>query len=396
MVFLFHLPTIWKINDKPWQIYAGDACALKIGADTVVSGYVDDVDVDFTKDDHTMTISGRSKAGQLVDCCIEGGEWSLNNQSLENIIQSILYPFGLKVIKKCSTGKLFHGDFAFEPGEKAFEAIDRACKMKGVLPISDASGNILLVQAGSEYMDTDLVFGKNIEYIGGSFSIKERYSQYTVRGQMRGSDDFNGASVAQIKGTSSDPNIKLYRPLSIIAEGTINNAGAAKRAAWEASVRLGRAGSVTVGVTGWRTAAGSLWDINKMVDVYAPPLQLNNDPLLICGATFTRSMQAGTVTALTLRKRLAYLPETWEANKFKKDTWAKKDTFSGETDLVDRVVLAVRKHCSRHKITADQAVMIWRAGVDTCERRKRRAQRALAAKEKAIVRRLRLKGTTAC
>ena len=340
--FTLSLTDKWKIEDKPWEIHEGDSCTVKIGDDTAISGYIDDVEPEYTKDEHALMVTGRSKAGDLVDCSVEHESgyqnetigWNFAKQPLENIVQAILYPFGLKVIKKCNTGDVFSGGgpsqagFAFEPGEKAFEAIDRLCHMRGVLPISDEQGNVLLVQAGSEHVDCDILLGAQAagsataEYIRGNFSQKDRHSQYVVRGQRPATDTFFAADCAHIKASSKDPGVSRYRPLSIIADDIIYKKTAQLRADWEACVRVGRAGSITVGLTGWRMPNHELWPINKMVDVYAPPFQLNYDPLLICGVTFTRNIDAGTVTELTLRRQAAYAPESWVTNQKKIDPWA--------------------------------------------------------------------------
>jgi prophage tail gpP-like protein len=310
----------WGILGTVRPIKEGDACQLKSGRDLILSGYIDEVSPVYTKDDHSISISGRSRAGDLVDCTIEGGKWEFQNHSLEAIVACIARPFGLTVSKKCDTGEPFDSKFAFEPGEKAFEAIDRACKMRGVLPISDAAGNILLVQTGDTYADTDLVFGKNIESVRGRFSAKDRYSCYTVKGQRTGTNDFFGKEAAHIKGSATDPNVTRYRPLTIIAEGQVDSRKATVRAEWEASVRAGRSGTVAVVVTGWRQNSGELWKTNTLVEVYIPPLQLEYDPLLITDLTFSLS-ESGSETEITLRKPAAYKPAYWKTKKDKKDEW---------------------------------------------------------------------------
>jgi hypothetical protein len=69
---------------------------------------------------------------------------------------------------------------------------------------------------------------------------------------------------------------------------------------------------------------------------------------------------------------------------------------AGKSDAINSVILAVRKTMDKHHISVAQAIMVWNVGLQTIERRKRRAQRALAAKEKAIVRRLKRVKCTAC
>jgi prophage tail gpP-like protein len=328
MGFSISLTEKWTYSGIVRPIREGDSCILKIGNDKIIEGYIDDVDPTFTKDTHSIKVTGRSKAGDLIDCSVDGQKWEFNKQPLENIIQAILYSFGLKVTKRCDTGDVFSATddpaekFGIEQGETAFEAIDRACKMRGVLPISDASGNIELVRAGSDYCADDLVVGKNIEYVNGHFSMKGRYSKYTVKGQSPGNDFFSGEKISRVAGTSTDPNVKRYRPLVIMAETIVNNKLATARADWEASVRAGKAGTITVGVTGWRMSNGELWPINKMVDVDIPQLQINNAPLLISSTNFNLDKESGKVAELTLCRQDAYNPEYWKQKKSKPDEWA--------------------------------------------------------------------------
>ncbi len=318
--FQLSLTDRWSPYSKPWPVMAGDACILKIGPDKVIDGFINEYVPSFSKTEHSIMASGRSKAGDLVDCSVRDARWEFRGQRIETIIASIISPFGLKVITKCDTGKVFDKETkdALQPGEKCFDVIDQLCKMRGVLPISDASGNIVLVRAGNEYVDTDLVFGKNIEYCRGNFSDNNRYSSYTVLGQHSGSNEFFGEAANQIEGKATDSNVKRYRPITILAERMVTRPLALRRAAWEAAVRAGKSGMIVVGVTGWRTAGGSLWTINKMVDVYIPALQLENEPLLIQSVTLSKS-KAGTFTELSLCRPDAYLPEPWEAKATKKD-----------------------------------------------------------------------------
>jgi hypothetical protein len=69
---------------------------------------------------------------------------------------------------------------------------------------------------------------------------------------------------------------------------------------------------------------------------------------------------------------------------------------AGKNDALDGILLAVRRYMDKHGASAAQALMVWQAGLQAVERRKRRAERARAFKEKAIMRRLRLKGSTSC
>jgi prophage tail gpP-like protein len=74
-------------------------------------------------------------------------------------------------------------------------------------------------------------------------------------------------------------------------------------------VRAARSATVTVTVHGWTQRDGSLWPINALVPVHIPAFGITYTDLLITEATYTLSLQGGTITTLSLTRADAFRPE---------------------------------------------------------------------------------------
>lgn len=293
----------WPGQDTYKPIKRGESCTLLMNGQAVITGYVDDVNIDFDANTHTVNVTGRDKTGDLVDCAAihKTGQW--NGHRLDQIVRDICAPFGIKVIVNTDMGKAL-STFSLQEGETAYEAIERACRMAAVLPISDGLGNLVLTRAASGSPVASLIEGENILTGRGEFSIKERFSVYLVKSQDRGSDDdFDADTHTQVSARATDDFVKRYRPTTIIAEDRGAHASMQQRAEWEKNVRRGRSARATIGVVGWRHGNG-LWQKNTMVHLTSPLLGANAD-LLVASVKYTQNDQ-GKRSEITLTGREAF------------------------------------------------------------------------------------------
>jgi prophage tail gpP-like protein len=195
-----------------------------------------------------------------------------------------------------------------DPGDSAFEALERACRLAGVLAVSDGKGGILLTRAGAARASTALVEGQNIKGARFQYDSGGRFARYLVTGQRQGTDDDYGLAAAMVQGSARDATVRRgARVLMVRAEAGVTPAQAASRAQWEATVRAGRATSGRITVPGWTQADGTLWPVNALVAVRSRSLGIDGQ-LLITEATY-RIDEGGTTTELTVRPPGAYLPE---------------------------------------------------------------------------------------
>lgn len=299
---------------RDWPLKPGVRVDVNVNANPVMSGRIEKLSPSFNPTSRTYTISGRSKAGDLVDCGHLGPAEYIN-LPLDDLARKLIEPFGLKLFLSVVPSNI--EKFSVKPGESVFEALDRAARLQGFFFVSTREGNLRLTRAARARATTSLKEGVNILSANANYDDSQRFSEYQVRGQSFGVPDFFGASVTEPVGKALDSGVTRYRPLVTIAESSVDSAKATTRAQWEASSRLARAISVNVLVQGWTQEDGNLWDINQLVALKSAFLGLERD-MLITSVELRDSVSGGKETSITLTDPQAYTV-TPTLNKDKKD-----------------------------------------------------------------------------
>lgn len=297
----------WSGQAQPWPILAGDACRLAINGETVIDGYVDQAAPSLDGGKRSLSVSGRDRTGDVVDCSAihAAAEW--HNIGLLRLAGILCEPFGVSVRTDVALSEPF-GKFAVQPGETAWEALERACRLRAVLATSDGAGGVLITRTGRQRAVDDLVQGENILAGDATFDMARRYSRYIVKGQGAGTDFSFGEAVAEVSGGAADAGVPRYRPLLVMAEGAATGGVAQQRAQWEATVRAARGAAANIKVQGWTQRNGRLWLPNHLVRVTCPWLQLDGE-MLIGGVTYRKSNANGTTTTLQLMRPDALTPK---------------------------------------------------------------------------------------
>jgi len=307
--FILELTHRWPGVDVAPGLREGLPCQVLLGGDVVITGYIDQFEPDLSDANCSIRVEGRDKTGDLVDCSAvhKGGQWA--NVLLERIVRDIARPFGISVALQpgLNQGAPFKS-FALEDGERAFDAIDRACRLRSVLCTSTPLGEIWLGEAGDTETGVTLQEGVNLKRISATHSWKDRYSRIIVKSQTSGDDESWGAAASQLRSEATDEEIDRYRPLIIQAEHGDNRASLSDRAQWEIGVRMGRGKRGKAVVVGWRTGAngteGGLWQPNTLARVISPRMNLDMDVLIVsCVYTLT---EQGALTELTFSRPEAF------------------------------------------------------------------------------------------
>ena len=217
------------------DIFRGDECSVFVGGELVITGYVYTKEISYSADSHSVTISGRDKAGDLVDCSIIHKTGDFKGKKLEQIANELCKPFGVTVKADVDTGKAVTE--AVQEGETVFDLLDRAAHAAGVMFISDNKGGLIITRAGKIKGAGDLIEGKNIVDCNARFDDSDRHSEYIAFGQSQGSDTHHGKAAAHPKSSITDPAIKRYRPLMIQADEQGFTYDLKKKAEWERNVR---------------------------------------------------------------------------------------------------------------------------------------------------------------
>lgn len=307
--FAIGLTSDFDINVGVLPVAPGSACRLELQGEIVVTGFVDAISGSFSESSHTYSVTGRSKIGDLIDCSaiVDGGEF--RNQTVDAIAAALCKPFGISVVVNADVGSPLAVHRVDDGG--AHEVIERACRRRGLLLFSSATGRLIIGEVSSEKISTPLEVGKNIKSGSGQFSINSRFSEYRVKGQANDSDeDTPLEQQVQALGIARDPNVKRYRPMVVDAEDGETNL--TKRAQFEASTRLGRSTKMTYVVQGW-AHNGGLWEPNKLVRVKDTYFGVDG-LFLISAVSYRYSESGGTEADITVMPREAFKVQILKEN----------------------------------------------------------------------------------
>ena len=300
----------WKQSKSKWDLKPGETIHIKIGLEPVLTGYIDSLDVSISNEDRTISISGRDKTADLIDCSAVHVPGEFKKLSISAIAAILCLPFGVPVISKLSPNPIIQ-KWTIKEGESVFENLVRGASSVGALLLTDALGNLLIenraLSNAYDKSSTDLIQGENIISASATYDNSDRYQSYAVKGQSSGDDFYNGAVITAPTASASDQGVLRYRPKVVIAEGNVDTTLAQSRANWEANIRAAKAVNVRVTVQGWLKANKTLWKVNELVRCTAPYVGIDSD-MLISGVSFNKSVDQGTTTTLTLTRQDAFNP----------------------------------------------------------------------------------------
>jgi len=296
-------------------VLPGEPCVLKIGDDAALTGYVDRFMPTIDANSHVVTIAGRGKCSDLVDCSAiwPGGQISGNGPT--GIAQKLADPYGIKVT-------LASGVEPQKPipriqlsyGETVFALIERVARYYALLAYEDTDGNLLLDRVGTIAAGSGFTEGKNIERAAAIYSMDQRFSEYDVMSQSmeRAADIGLGGDLLF---SAYDKFVPRFRLMALVSEaGTAGQTVGLQRALWEAARRFGRSFVISLTTDSWRDGTQpyqQLWAPNTTVGLDIPTLKVSPDVRMkwvVSEVTFRRD-ETGTHADLVLMPSQAFLPE---------------------------------------------------------------------------------------
>lgn len=300
--FTFTAAELWSGKSAVRNIPPGAACSVVMGDATVITGYVDGVDVSYDAQSHHVTVTGRDAAGDLVDSSAvhTSGYW--NDQTMDKIVADLIQPHGIKMSVSADVGRPFLS-WQITRGETVWENIERMARQRGVLVRSDGLGGIVLEQPSTQRVGTALVRGKNIKAAQSANNVAQRFRTYVVIGQAELLDPESYDAAIASNASATDSVIRPNRVLIIPAEEAFDTATYQKRAQWEAATHYGRGLNLAITVRGWSHKDG-LWEPDCMVRVDDDFLDIH-DWLYICSVTY-RLSENGTTSVLGITRREAF------------------------------------------------------------------------------------------
>lgn len=300
--FNFMVTERWAGQTTPRPIRNGQAAAVQFEGETIIKGWIDDVNPTYDANQHAVNVTGRDATGDLADCAAiyQSGSWS--NRTIAQIAANLTSPFNVPVKVLTNVGAPFP-NFRIEPGETVAECLDRASRFRGVLFMSDGLGNLLITQPALDQAPAALTLGGNVVLARGTSSWKNRFSKYIVKAQMMGTDEAFGEMAAGPTASALDNVVTRYRPKITMAEEQADQAACQIRANWERTVMAARSQQIVYTVKGWK-ANGKRWKPNALVTVNDAYMGIS-DTRLITQVDYVQDAN-GKSTDLTVTGKAAY------------------------------------------------------------------------------------------
>jgi prophage tail gpP-like protein len=292
----------------------GVAIQVSLGESIVLTGYVDTLEQILTPTEHVITISGRGKCEDLIDCSCNV-DHIYPNTTLLKLATDVAGRYAIDIfVPPNGTQELLD---ALPPlvrrpvsiTETAWEVIETYARYCGVLLFESELGELTISQAGTEIGGSGLAVGGNIEAITCTKSTVGRFSTMNavLSAYSAGTDDEDIPNMPSFSIPTGDYR---YRPLYFVSEQSATDRDyIAKRVRWMASRAYGMSRRVRLLVDSWRDSEGSVWIPNVNYPVTAPEVGVPDSTMLLLAEVTFILDQNGTHAELLLGPRIGYLPE---------------------------------------------------------------------------------------
>ena len=279
----FSLEAIRQTDEPSIPVPRDADCEVWLDGVKVCTGVTGKVSSTRTDKSNRLSVTGRSKTREIVDCSIDGpGAW--HGRTVGQIAADVCDPYGIEVLDLAGDTTPIASFRARDPKEKAYSVIERAARVRSLLVTDDAEGRLVLTRAGSTRAGT-IQRGRNIlesEVSGDSEGV---YSEIRVKGVRTGDDgDFGAALFADATATDNGP--RRRRVLVVDTEGRGDAAACQARARWEVATRYGKSINLNYTVPDWRRDDGALWTPNTITRVI-DPTEYVDGAFLVVSAAYT-------------------------------------------------------------------------------------------------------------
>lgn len=309
-------------NGQPLPFKGGEECKVIVDDETVLTGFIEVVAVNYDGTNHTISVSGRDKTADLLDSTIdEIDDIRGDGLTLKALIEKVIETLGLdiQVIDEVNPAPYNAAEdlAAPEPGDNAFQFIEKYTRKRQVLLTSNGDGNIVIAANSGQSAEGAVqhVIGaedNNVMSSSFSYDTTGRFNAYKFSSGLNPvalnlAGDTDLASLVNQGAGVFDNDIRAGRQLIIISESPFSDGNCEDRAKWEADIRRARGLVYSATVPGFRVAGteGALWQINRIyqiVDDFVGKIE----PMLCNSVTFTFDVGTGRNTTLGFVGEKAY------------------------------------------------------------------------------------------
>ena len=305
---------------KPLPFVGGEQCLIFVEGEQVLSGNIEVVNASYSGRDHSISITGRDKLGDLLDSSL--GADDIRAKTLKSLCERVLKEIGLKtgVIDEVSPEPFNPAEdiSAPDPGENAFEFLQKYSRKRGVLLTSDFDANLVIARASGietggliQNRKDDKDGANNVVAGEVSYDEKGRFNLYRTAAQLNVTAGALAGLLAPREVSNQttkdviDAGIRQGRQMVLIAEAMTATEGGLDRATWEANMRRARGRAYSPELAGFLDQEENLWAINTLPQVDDDDAAIQAR-MLINQITFSNSVPEGEKTVLGMVERDSY------------------------------------------------------------------------------------------
>ena len=335
------------------RLKSGRPVTVKIGEDTVLTGYIEQTPVSYSATSANVGIAGRSKTCDLIDCtvmvddpnisyektntsnsnyvsCPQNAATEYKNVALETIIAQLIMPYGIKLVNETKplTKKR---NFSAKHEDTVLKALQNLTSTENLLFYGNEKGDLVVTEKGKLTADDALVLGQNILTGDASFDASKIYKYYRAVGQDKGVTGKTGHAASSHNYTAVDDNVSRTRLLTKKVQGAADTAKCKVTAEGDRDYNRDQYFKITYKVQGWRQSTGKLWKINSLVDIKDDFLGIDtqrSQKFLITRVVFNLTENEGMTTTLDVIPPNGWRLETENDKEDPKKVIIKKNSSS--------------------------------------------------------------------
>ena len=273
----------------------------------IITGYIEALDISYSADSHSITVSGRDIGGDLIDSSIIQKSYRIKN--FVNLINRVLLDngFQIKVINKVGVLNLEQTEVVkAEKNESVFDFLDRYAKKLQVILKIDENGDLTIIREDSDVVKNMIInnFTSDTNILSANLNLStvDRFNVIQVYSQGN-NKTHTKASISQ-KGTASDSQIRKTRRKIISMDTASQSKSLKSLAEWNVNLRRAKGSRYSCRVVGFLSSNKQVWKPNTLVDVIDLTAQIKG-VFLIQGVEFTQSLQS-SFTSLDIVERGAF------------------------------------------------------------------------------------------
>jgi prophage tail gpP-like protein len=307
---------------------ANTGSAVKIFADNklILTGFIGSFNNSYSKKNHTVIVSGRSKTADLIDSTIGANVSFQGKISLKTVAKKLAFELlrqpliptelpeellTLNVVVEDDIDDYQDNESLDEElGQTYFEVLEKFARKRQVLLTDNEFGDIVFTRGHgktsgkSRFVLQNIINGSNNNVIKGFFSQDESklFNLYDAESQPSkgiitriktlGSDGLISGG-----GVALDERIRYSRKFVFITENSSTSSECTKRARWEANIRQARSTTYTATTSG-HSFRGIPWKHNELVSMNDEKVRVRAN-FLINSVNFNQTTKGGSTTTLT-------------------------------------------------------------------------------------------------